>query len=257
VRGASETQPTPAPVEDVDWSSLAPKAVRLSESVAARIEAMIVSGRLAPGERLPAERDLAKRLGVSRGLAREAIQELQLKSLVVRRPGIGTHVRAPHHSEFTRTIGGYLSGAEREIADVLDFREALEPPVAARAAERARAGDIAELRRVSDLLDVEPDPMAAAELDASFHLAIARATHNGVLIDLVERSMEALNQTRRENLQTPARRLSSRKAHRKILAAIESGDAEAAREAMSAHIRSVSSLVVAAASEAPSFRTGR
>ena len=196
--------------DDVDWAALTPKAVRLSESVAARIEEMIVAGRLAPGQRLPAERELAERLGVSRGLAREAIQELQLKGLVVRRPGRGTHVRAPHRSEFTRAIGGYLSEAEREVTELLDFREALEPPIAARAAERARAADIATLRRVSDLLDAETDPARAATLDARFHLAIARATHNSVLVTLVETSMEALNQTRRENLQTPARRRMSR-----------------------------------------------
>jgi GntR family transcriptional repressor for pyruvate dehydrogenase complex len=231
---------------DIDWAALTPRAVRLSESVAARIEAMIVTGRLAAGRRLPAERELAERLGVSRGLAREAIQELQLKGLVVRRPGSGTHVCAPHRSGFSRAIGGYLSEAEREVAEVLDFREALEPPIAARAAERASDTDIAALQQVSDLLETETDPTRAAALDAQFHLTIARATHNSVLVKLVETSMEALNQTRRQNLQTKERRRLSRTAHSKILAAIQARDGDAAEQAMLEHIRGVAALVLGA-----------
>jgi GntR family transcriptional regulator, transcriptional repressor for pyruvate dehydrogenase complex len=241
---------------DIDWSALTPRAVRLSESVAARIEAMIVTGRLPAGRRLPAERELAERLGVSRGLAREAIQELQLKGLVVRRPGSGTHVCAPHKSGFSRVIGGYLSQAEREVTEVLDFREALEPPIAARAAERASDMDVAALQHVSDLLETETDPTRAAALDAQFHLTIAQATHNSVLVKLVETSMEALNQTRRQNLQTTERRRLSRTAHRKILAAIQVRDGDAAEAAMLEHIRGVAALVLGARQTSPHDRDG-
>ena len=111
--------------------------MRLSESVAARLEAMIVSGELAPGRKLPPERELARLLGVSRGLLREAIHELALKGLVHRRQGRGTEVRGPYRSEFTGAIVGYLTQNERDVMELLDFREALEPPIAASAAERA------------------------------------------------------------------------------------------------------------------------
>src|SRR5712691_4301676 len=102
------------PADFVDWKSLNPHAVRLSESVAARIEAMIVSGELAPGRKLPSERDLATMLGVSRGLVREAIHELALKGLVHRRQGRGTEVRGPYRSEFTGAIVGYMGQNARE-----------------------------------------------------------------------------------------------------------------------------------------------
>jgi GntR family transcriptional regulator, transcriptional repressor for pyruvate dehydrogenase complex len=232
----------PAPA--VDWGALSPRAVRLSESVAARLEAMIVSGELAPGRKLPSERDLARLLGVSRGLVRESIHELALKGLVHRRQGRGTEVRGPYRSEFTGAIVGYMAQNVREVTELLDFREALEPPIAARAAERATGTDIERLHRISVALEAEADPERAADLDAEFHHAIALATRNHVLVKLVETSMEVLNQTRRRNLQTPERRRLSREAHRSILAAIEAGDADVAARAMIDHIRGVASLVM-------------
>ncbi len=234
------------PVPAVDWGSLNPRAVRLSESVAARLEAMIVSGELAPGRKLPPERELAQLLGVSRGLVRESIHELALKGLVSRRQGRGTEVRGPYRSEFTGAIVGYLTQNAREVTELLDFREALEPPIAARAAERATAVDVQRLHRITTELESEADPERAADLDAQFHHAIALATRNHVLVKLVETSMEVLNQTRRRNLQTPERRRLSRDAHRAILAAIEAGDAETAERAMTDHIRGVASLVMGA-----------
>lgn len=234
----------PAPA--VDWGALSPRAVRMSESVAARLEAMIVSGELAPGRKLPPERELAQLLGVSRGLVREAIHELALKGLVSRRQGRGTEVRGPYRSEFTGAIIGYLNQNVREVAELLDFREALEPPIAARAAERATSADVHRLQRITAELESETDPERAADLDAQFHHAIALATRNHVLVKLVETSMEVLNQTRRRNLQTPERRRLSRDAHRAILAAIEAGDAEMAERAMTNHIRGVAALVMGA-----------
>ena len=236
----------PGPPAPVDWAALNPRPIRLSESVAARLEAMIVSGELAPGRRLPPERELARLLGVSRGLVREAIHELALKGLVHRRQGRGTEVRGPYRSEFTSGIVGYLTQSERDVVELLDFREALEPPIAARAAERATSVDVRRLTRISADLEAEDDPAKAADLDAQFHHAIALATRNHVLVMLVETSLEVLNQTRRQNLQTPARLEMSRRAHRAILVAIEAGDPDAAGRAMTNHIREVAALVMRA-----------
>ena len=193
---------------------------------------MIVSGQLPPGGKLPPERELARLLGVSRGLVREAIHELALKGLVHRRQGWGTEVRGPYRSEFTGAIVGYLTQSERDVMELLDFREALEPPIAARAAERATSVDTRRLRKLTEELDAESDP--------------ALATRNHVLVMLVETSLEVLNQTRRRNLQTPARLEMSRRAHRAILAAIEAGDPDAAGLAMTDHIREVAALVMQA-----------
>ena len=212
----------PEQTTPVDWAALNPRPIRLSESVAARLEAMIVSGELAPGRRLPSERELARLLGVSRGLVREAIHELALKGLVHRRQGRGTEVRGPYRSEFTSGIVGYLTQNERDVVDVR------------------------RLSRISADLEAEEDPAKAADLDAQFHHAIALATRNHVLVMLVETSLEVLNQTRRKNLQTPARLEMSRRAHRAILAAIEAGDPDAAGRAMTNHIREVAALVMRA-----------
>ncbi len=114
-----------------------------------------MSGELAPGRKLPPERELAQLLGVSRGLVRESIHELALKGLVSRRQGRGTEVRGPHRSEFTGAIVGYLTQNAREVAELLDFREALEPPIAARAAERATGVDVQRLQRITTELAAE------------------------------------------------------------------------------------------------------
>lgn len=227
----------------VEWTEVA-RPVRLSESVAARIEAMIASGQLLPGARLPAERQLAESLGVSRGLVREAIHELALKGLVTRRQGRGTHVRDAYHSEFTTTIVGYLTQEHREVVELLDLREALEPPIAARAAERATAADVERLRRVAAALEQEGDPRRAAELDADFHHAIALATRNEILVKLVETSMEVLHLTRQQNLQTAERRRVSREGHQAVFTAIKRGDAAAAEVAMTEHIRNIAAFVI-------------
>jgi GntR family transcriptional repressor for pyruvate dehydrogenase complex len=228
----------------VDWPAFAPRAIRLSESVAAQIEELIVSGQIRAGEYLPSERQLAESLHVSRGLVREAILELTLKGLVSRRQGRGTIVRAPYRSEFTRAIVSHLGDEEREVIELLDFREGLEPPIAARAAERALATDIERLREIAASLDGESDPIRASDLDADFHHAIALATRNAVLIKLVETSMEVMNRSRRRALQSPERRRRSTTAHRAILDAIERGDAVAAEEAMTHHIHGVADAVM-------------
>lgn len=228
----------------IDWGSLSPVPVRLSASVAAQIEEMVASGQLQTGRRLPSERRLAELLGVSRGSVREAITELEVKGLVTRRPGIGTHIRRPSHSLFTGPIvsGGGLS--DRETTELLDLREAIEPAIAARAAERATSADVEEIRTLARAFEnTEGDVERRMQLDAEFHQAIARATQNALLAGLVERFMNALDATRRVSAQTESRFRMSKSAHRKIAAAISNGDPDAAEREMLEHVRAITAFL--------------
>jgi GntR family transcriptional repressor for pyruvate dehydrogenase complex len=228
----------------IDWEALSPVPVRLAASVAARIEEMVVSGRLPQGRQLPSERRLAELLGVSRGSVREAITELEVKGLVTRRPGSGTHVQARSHSLFTSPIVSGIGLSDRETTELLDLREAVEPGIAARAAERATEADIEEIRGLADAFAASGDSVERRiELDAQFHQAIARATHNSLLAGLVERFMHALDATRRTSAQTPSRWRMSKTAHRKIVAAIAAGDPEAAEREMLEHVRATAGFL--------------
>lgn len=228
----------------IDWESLSPAPVRLSASVAAQIEEMVASGQLQSGRRLPSERRLAELLGVSRGSVREAITELEVKGLVTRRPGSGTHIQRPSHSLFTGPIvsGGGLS--DRETTELLDLREAIEPAIAARAAERATPADVDVISALARAFEnTGGDVERRMQLDAEFHQAIARATQNTLLAGLVERFMNALDATRRTTAQTESRFRMSKSAHRRIAAAIANGDPDAAEREMLEHVRAITAFL--------------
>lgn len=232
------------PAVAIDWEALSPSPVRLSASVAAQIEDMVTSGQLQSGRRLPSERRLAELLSVSRGSVREAITELEVKGLVTRRPGSGTHIRRPPHSLFTGPIVSGAGLSDRETTELLDLREALEPAIAARAAERATAADVEEIRGLaSAFASTRGDVEQRVRLDAEFHQAIARATHNGMLAGLVERFMHAIDATRRASAQSESRFRMSKIAHRKIAAAIADGDPEAAGQEMLEHVRAITAFM--------------
>ena len=227
----------------IDWEALSPVPVRLASSVAAQIEEMVASGQLQSGRRLPSERRLAELLGVSRGSVREAITELEVKGLVTRRPGSGTHIQRPSHSLFTGPILSGIGLSDRETTELLDLREALEPAIAARAAERATPTDLEEIHRLATAFEASRGVEQRVRLDAELHQAIARAAHNGLLAGLVERFMHALDATRRASAQTESRFRMSKTAHRRIAAAIAKGDPDAAGREMLEHVRAITAFL--------------
>lgn len=228
---------------DIDWQRLMGPSGGISTTLSARLERLIARGELAPGSRIPSERDLAERLGVSRGSVREAIHELSLKGLVERRSGHGTTVVAPSSATFTGSLVQRLTQEERSVLEVMDFREAIEPPIAARAAERATAADVNLLQELLEQMERETSPKRFAELDSEFHHTVARAARNSLLTQLVEVSSSWMRSSRREVLQTRERREASLTGHRDILRAVLDADPVAAHRAMVDHINSISRLI--------------
>ncbi len=212
--GGGERNPSVDLGVAIDWTALSPTPVRLSASVAAQIEEMVTSGQLQSGRRLPSERRLAELLSVSRGSVREAITELEVKGLVTRRPGTGTHIRRRSHSLLTGPIVSGAGLSDLETTELLDLREALEPAIAARAAERATTADVEAIRT----------------------LAAAFETTRGDI-------EQALDATRRASAQSASRFRMSKLAHRKIAAAIADGDPEAACQEMLEHVRAITAFM--------------
>jgi GntR family transcriptional regulator, transcriptional repressor for pyruvate dehydrogenase complex len=174
--------------------------VRLSDVVSGQIRQLISDGTLLPGQRLPAERDLAEQLNVSRPSLREALIRLESDGFI-RAAGRGgfvvSDVTAPLVSH---PLAALLEQQPNASADVLELRHGLETLSTAYAAERANADDLARIGEAFAALQaaVREKSTRIAEKDAAFHLAIADATHNVALTHV----MHGLNELLRESITT-------------------------------------------------------
>ena len=236
-----------AALTDADWPAIPLRAGKLSEAVYGVLERLISSGRIAPGARLPAVRVLDAQLGFSRNSVREAVHELELKRLVERRSGRGTVVLDAATTTPHGNLLEELSNEERDLLEIMDFRLAIEPPIAGLAAERATRGNLSRLTSIIEQMSRERNPTRTAELDYAFHSAIARATQNRLLMRLHDVSATWMRSSRREALQTQTRRATSLAGHRLIQQAIAAHDRGAAESAMVDHIQQVREVIGAQA----------
>jgi GntR family transcriptional repressor for pyruvate dehydrogenase complex len=230
----------------VDWSRLAVQTSRLPDALSSMLERVLRQGLVPAGARLPSERELAAQLGVSRASVREAIHELLLKGLVERRPGRGTVVVNADGGGLGDSLLGVMAPGSRDLLSILDFREAIEPPITSRAALRATPADLRSLSAAVAEMEKAGSRADYAALDRGFHHLVARATHNPLLGRIVEITAEWMASIRQDALQSPQRRTASLSGHRAILDAIVSHDAAAAAAATVEHIRAIGSIVVEA-----------
>ncbi|WP_074012696.1 transcriptional regulator LldR [Candidatus Sodalis sp. SoCistrobi] len=223
---------------------------RLADRIARQLERLIAQRPFAAGARLPAERQLASELGVSRSSLREAIQKLISQGLLVSRRGGGTFVLDNGQLWTQHRIVLPLQPLMAEDADyrydVLEARQTIEAGTAWHAALRATEEDKARLqacfdatRRVRD----QDDPEQAAQADVRFHLTIAEASHNLVLLQtmrgLFTLLQTSVQQSRQRMYTRPAHFARLTEQHQTLLDAILAGDAPAARQAAVAHLDSV------------------
>ena len=157
------------------------EAEKLSQSVVQQIELLILRGILQPGERLPSERELSDRLGVSRPSLREAVADLQQRGLLTSRPNAGIFVADVLGSAFSPALVGLFSSHEEAVIDYVAFRRDMEALTAERAARLGTETDLKVIAAVFTKMEAahqKRDPSDEAELDASFHMAIIEASHN-------------------------------------------------------------------------------
>ncbi|MGW1716594.1 FadR/GntR family transcriptional regulator [Streptomyces sp. NPDC002156] len=213
---------------------------RLYEQVLDRLRNYVVEGGLRAGDRLPPERDLAARLGVSRASVKQAIVVLEVQGLVEARHGGGTYlVRDSLEVEPVEQ----LVERRRRLPDVLDAREALETKLAELAAERRTAEDIAELRAALGVMGEEIDEGAdGVEGDRLFHAAVTAAAHSGILAEFMRSIADQITESRHESLRQPGRPVRSLAQHRAIFEAIEAGRPRQAAAAMRRHVRTVAKV---------------
>jgi GntR family transcriptional repressor for pyruvate dehydrogenase complex len=222
--------------------------VRLSDVVSGQIRELISNGTLLPGQRLPAERDLAEQLNVSRPSLREALIRLESDGFI-RAAGRGGFVVSDVTALLvSHPLAALLEQQPNASADVLELRHGLETLSTAYAAERATDADIARIAAAFDALQtaVADKSTRIAEKDAAFHLAIADATHNVALTHV----MHGLDELVRESMLTSHRLVdyddeveaNLMTQHRAIFDAIVARDPARARECAGAHLDYVRTL---------------
>lgn len=234
---------------------------RLSDDIVVQLEALILEGSLKAGERLPAERVLAERFGVSRPSLREAIQKLAAKGLLVSRQGGGNYVAAEVGSTFSDPLLHLLESNPSAQRDLLEFRHTLEGSCAYYAALRATAPDLQRLSEAYETLqacyaaDSQISRAEEGAADARFHLAIAEASHNAVLLHTIRGLFELLKHNVVTNigglyLQRSETRERLREQHRALYEAISAGRAEDARTCSQEHIDYVQEVLIEGGEEA-------
>ena len=218
-------------------------AEKLSQSVVRQIEQLILRGILRPGERLPSERELSERLGVSRPSLREAISELQERGLLTTRAGAGIYVADVLGSAFSPALIRLFAAHDQAVMDYISFRRDLEGVAAARAAEAGTETDLKVIDTLFRKMEVshnKRNPADEAELDAQFHLAIIEASHNVIMLHMMRSMFDLLKEGVFYNRQIMFKQRNTRdillEHHRAMNEAIQARDPEAAREAVNVHL---------------------
>lgn len=225
-------------------------AERLYRRVAAQIAGLISDGSIARGERLPAERDLAIRLGVSRPTLREALIALEIAGLVEVRTGSGIYVRETPATDETEPAR--LPELGVGPLELIDARLVVECAITRAAAPLAAEEDCAALEARVAEMDAAPDPAAHLAADRAFHHDLAAISGNAVLAATVDGLWgETFSPIfRRMGLLTglyPVSRNGTRADHLLIVAALRTRDPDAAEAAMRAHLNNVRGVLMGAA----------
>ncbi len=220
-----------------NWEAMLESVTReqtLTERAELQLEEIIVSGRLAAGDRLPSESEMAKMLGVSRTVVREAVRLLSAKGLVDVRTGSGIYVRELSGAIVRDPIELLLRHRMVTIEDIVEARVLVEVHLAGRAAERARPADIVAMQDlIAAVSKPGLTPREYAELDVAFHARLAAAGGNPlflILSETINAVMMAQIESEYEN--NPQAQQDTIREHTLILNCVRAGDVAGARRAM-------------------------
>jgi GntR family transcriptional regulator, transcriptional repressor for pyruvate dehydrogenase complex len=208
----------------------------LPHEIARKLIAYLLSGDIKPGTRMPSERALAAALGVGRSSVREALKSLGLLGLVEVRQGDGTYLRRPDSDLLPQVIEWGLLLNERRTLDLVDARQHLEIINARLAAQRRTPADIKALNTALRLMSKRSNPDAFVEADIAFHLAVAEAAQNAVMLDIVKSIQSLLKVWIKRAVTEAGETRGSHEEHVPVLEAIVAGDADAAGAAMAEHM---------------------
>jgi GntR family transcriptional regulator, transcriptional repressor for pyruvate dehydrogenase complex len=215
---------------------------RLYEVIVEQLCAYIADNEMDPGDRLPAERDLAAKLGVSRASLSQALVALEVQGVLSVRHGDGAIlIRRPAED---RAIKALREHADR-IPDIIEAREALEVKLVGLAAARRSDAEMAAIDAAIEKMEAEVDAGERGVVgDEMFHEAITAAAHSSLLAKLMHEISGLIKETRIESLSQEDRPRASLEGHRRIADAVRKQDPQEASQAMADHIRLVSDVAL-------------
>ena len=217
---------------------------KLSDQIADQLEAMIADGTLKPGARLPAERQLSERLGVSRPSLREGIQKLASKGLLSTRQGGGTFVTETLTTSFSDPLLALLKDRPDAEFDTLEVRKELEGVASYNAALRATDADRERIwtayKQMAATHRSSADSREKLGVDAAFHLSIVESAHNIVLLHFMHAVQDVLENTINSYLDqfyaAPSFVEQICRQHKDMVTTIMDRDPDAARDAAKSHL---------------------
>lgn len=222
------------------------EAEKLSGAVMRQVEVLILRGILRPGERLPSERELAEKMGVSRPSLREAIATLQDRGLLTTKAGAGIYVADVLGQAFSDAMIELFSSHDEAVFDYISFRRDLEGLAAARATRLASDTDLKvvdTIFRKMEAAHTKRNPAEEAQLDAEFHLAIIEASHNVIMLHMMRAMFQMLREGVFYNRQVMFKQRTTRddllEQHRAINTSLLARDETGARQAVEAHLNYV------------------
>jgi len=215
---------------------------RVTAKLIEKIKHFIATGKVAPGGRFPPERELAKEFHVNRASLRQALKVLEIMGVLTQRVGDGTYLSTSAELILNEPLDFLILLDDLSHRELFETRMIVEPELAARAAERARAEDLIELRKAITAMETSRTNQERLDADLAFHERIFRASGNRIchlLFKVIHRSV--LNSMSRLSTRVALERPLSY--HKRIFAAIQQRNAEEARRAMLDHITDTKSLL--------------
>lgn len=209
--------------------------------VANRLLDLFMSGAIAPGTRLPPERQLAARLEVGRSAVREALAALEILGIVEVRPGSGSYLRGTVSELLPQSLRWGVLLGERNTRELLELRSGLEIYVARLAAARMSDGELARLaKHLERMRSSLEDLKAFVKADLAFHHELASSADNAVLLDLLQMVRSLLRVWVDRAVHDPEQARAALIEHEEVYRALEARDGDAAASAMAAHMATAS-----------------
>lgn len=217
---------------------------KVYEIIIQKIQTEITAGILEAGKKLPSERELAVKYGVSRTSIREALRLLELSDFVEIRPGDGTFIKTNEQQTIQQQLTSVvLKTDQTTLYEMLELRLILESQCAALAALRATGQDIEKIARTLEAMKNTDDEEIGIQADLDFHMAIAAAANNSVLAQLissfVSNMRSTIEVTRKHRLSSKENFARTLEEHRAIFIAISRGESDRAKVLMEDHIRTI------------------
>lgn len=217
------------------------KSENLSEKVVKQIIKLIENNELKPGDKLPPENEFAEKLGVSRGILREALTILQFQGFISRKPKDGTYIREISLEEISAD-SMVKSLKDSTYIDLIELREALELKAIELAIKRADSKSIYEIKQYLESVNVDDENYSIS--DYNFHMKIAELSKNVLIMNFIDTSYDLIREMGEKSNHNRRRKIEIFEEHKNLINAILERDMIKAKDSLRFHLSKVKENVL-------------